>query len=383
MKITLLLLLKLFCLNCEAQNIYKFSNDIEKEINSIENKDNFQKYQIGAMKYSISNYYFKGLQTWDKQDQDERRIFENSGLNFVKCKIYNGKDYILKKSKESQIVILNEAHHHANHRTFATSLLNGLYKNGYRYLGIEALGDDLINIRKFPTTKSGFYTSEPQFGIFIKTALDLGFTLFGYEAEYGENGKYREIRQADNINRFMQKNKKGKYFIYCGYEHVYEGKHQSWGKTMAGRLSDLTDINPFTIDQTEFSEKSNPESNSPILGIINKNYPVALLKKNQNELATDIRIIHPATIYTKGRPSWMLYNGGKFYEVPILKIKNYPSLIFAYRNGEFENNGIPVDIIELQSVKDSRYLVLDKGDYDIVVKDKTYNITNKFEKTIE
>ncbi|WP_157676746.1 hypothetical protein [Chryseobacterium sp. T16E-39] len=389
MKKAFFLFIVIFSTKTFAQEQYKFSNDIENEINNDKNGNDY-KYQLGAMKYSVSNYYFKGLQTWDKLGRKRKKISKDDSLKLVKHKLVNAKDYILDQSKKNEIVILNEAHHYSSHRTFATSLLKGLYENGYRYLGLEAIGDDSINVRKFPTTQSGFYTSEPQFGSFIKTALDLGFTIFKYEAIQGENGKEREIKQADNIYKFMQENKKGKYFIYCGYGHAYEGKDPHWEKTMAGRLSDLTKINPFTIDQTEFSEKSNTELNSPLLRIIKGKYPVVLLDENNMESKgdpkepfTDIKIVHPITTSIKGRPSWMLSEGRKLYEVPKSKIKSYPSLIFAYRKGESDNKGVPADMIELQTEKDSGYLILDKGSYDIIVKDKTYTIANKFEKSIE
>ncbi|MDM1377879.1 hypothetical protein [Myroides marinus] len=85
-----------------------------------------------------------------------------------------------------------------------------MYENGYRYLGLEALIDIEINDRKFPTLESGFYTVELEFGNFIKQALDLGFIIFGYEAPQEanwdtDNWKNREIGQAQNIYRFMQK----------------------------------------------------------------------------------------------------------------------------------------------------------------------------------
>lgn len=388
-KKTFFLFVILFSTKSFAQEQYKFSNDIENDIQNDKNGDDYR-YQVGAMKYSVSNYYIKGLQTWDKLGRKRKKISKDDSLKLVKLKVEIAKNYILDQTKKEQIVILNEAHHYASHRTFATSLLKGLYENGYRYLGLEAIGDDSINVRKFPTTKSGFYTSEPQFGSFIKTALDLGFTLFKYEAVQGENGKDREIKQADNIYKFMQENKNGKYIIYCGYGHAYEGKDPYWEKTMAGRLSDLTKINPFTIDQTEFSEKSVTERNSPLLKIIKGKDPVVLLDENnkafkgsQIEPFTDIKVVHPVTTYIKDRPRWMLNENRKLYEVPKSKIKSYPSLIFAYRKGEFDNNGVPADMIELQSDKDSGYLILDKGGYDIIVKDKTYNVTNRFDSSIE
>ncbi|PWN61722.1 hypothetical protein [Chryseobacterium viscerum] len=40
------------------------------------------------------------------------------------------------------------------------------------------------------------------------------------------------------------------------------------------------------------------------------------------------------------------------------------------------------DIIEIITSKDNRFLILDKGNYDIVMKDKEYKIINRFEKTI-
>lgn len=377
-------------MHLNAQIPYKFSNQIEKEIANDESGNDSFKYQIGAMNFSISNYYLKGLETWDKLGRKANHISKQDSLRFLNYAVKNAKDYILDKSRNEQIIILNEAHHNASHRTFATSLLKGLYDNGYRYLGIEALDDDSINIRKFPTTKSGFYTSEPQFGNFIKTALDLGFILFKYEAQDGKNGKEREIEQAENIYKFMQKNRNGKFFIYCGFEHAYEGKHQSWEKTMAGRLTDLTHINPFTIDQTQFSEKSVPNLSESLIRIVDKDYPAIILDKNnivfngdKKDIYTDIKIINPITKYLRGRPNWMLLENRKYYKVPKSKIKFYPSLVFAYRKGEFLKEGVPTDIIELKNQKDSRFLILDKGNYEIIVKDKNYKVTSEFETSIK
>ena len=183
--------------------------------------------------------------------------------------------------------------------------------------------------------------------------------------------------------------KEGKYIIYCGYQHAYEGIHKSWEKTMAGRLSDLTGINPLTIDQTQFSEKSNPKYNEPLLGMINNTTPVVLKDENQviyngedKILYTDIKIVHPITKYLKGRPDWMLTGSRKLYKIPSSEIPVYPVLVLAYRKGEFEQKGIPADIIELNTSKDSRSLILDKGNYEIVIKNKEYKVINRFEKMI-
>jgi len=79
----------------------------------------------------------------------------------------------------------------------------------------------------------------------------------------------------------------------------------------------------------------------------------------------------------------MLKETRKFYKIPVSKVSTYPVMVFAYRKGEFEQKGIPADIIEINTSKDNRFLILDKGNYDIVIKDKEYKVINRFEKRIK
>lgn len=369
------------------ENPYWFTDDIKKKVADSTQSQSWRS-QMAATYYSISGQYKPALESWDMTFGRVKKLSTTDSLKFTKLNPVNAKDYILEKAVHEQIVIINEAHHNASHRNFASSLLQGLYDRGYRYLGIETLANDSLNSEKFVTLSSGYYSKEPEFGNFIYNALKIGFTLFPYEAE--GNNKEREIGEAQNIFNFMQKNKDGKYLIYCGYQHAYEGIHKSWEKTMAGRLSDLTGINPFTIDQTQFSEKSNLKYNEPLLRLVRNTVPVVLKDENQGiyngedkDLYTDIKIIHPVTQYSKGRPDWMLNKNRKFYKIPVSKVSSYPALVLAYRKGELEKEGIPADIIELNTSKDNRFLILDKGIYDIVIKDKEYKVINRFEKTIK
>ncbi|WP_426481789.1 hypothetical protein [Chryseobacterium sp. R2ACT005] len=368
-------------------NPYLFSDDIKKKVEDPAQSQSWRS-QMGATYYSISGHYKPALESWDQTFGRVKKLNTADSLKFTKLIPVNAKEYILKKADDEKIIIINEAHHNASHRTFASSLLQGLYDRGYRYIGIETLEGDSLNTVKFATLNSGYYSKEPEFGNFIYNALKIGFKLFPYEAE--GNNKEREIGEAKNIFNFMQQNKEGKYLIYCGYQHAYEGIHKSWEKTMAGRLSDLTGINPLTIDQTQFSEKSLLKYNEPLLKLVNNTVPVVLKDENQmiyngedKELYTDIKIIHPVTKYIKGRPDWMLHENRKFYKIPAAQLSTYPVMVFAYRKGEFEQKGIPADIIELNTPQDHRFLILDKGNYDIVIKDKEYNIIHRFEKRIK
>src|SRR5690606_18409918 len=114
------------------------------------------------------------------------------------------------------------------HRVFTESLLEGLYQNGYRYLGLEALAEDsLINIRKWPVINDGYYTNEPQFGNMIREALRLGFIVFGYES--GGRGKEREMGQAANIVEILKNDPNTKILIHCGFGHIVEDNHPRLG----------------------------------------------------------------------------------------------------------------------------------------------------------
>ncbi|WNI38834.1 hypothetical protein [Chryseobacterium sp. SG20098] len=382
-----LALLLLSIIGYGQENPYWFTDDIKKKVADSTQSQSWRS-QMAATYYSISGQYKPALESWDETFGRVKKLSTADSLRFTKLIPVNAKDYILDRAASEQIIIINEAHHNASHRAFASSLLQGLYDKGYRYLGLETLASDSLNITKFAALSSGYYSKEPEFGNFIYNALKIGFKLFPYEAE--GNNKEREIGEAKNIFDFMQKNKDGKYLIYCGYQHAYEGIHKSWEKTMAGRLSDLTEINPFTIDQTQFSEKSSLKFNDPLLRLVKNTVPVVLKDQNHGiyngedkELYTDIKIIHPVTKYVEGRPNWMLNKNRKFYKIPASKVSIYPALVLAYRKGEFEKQGIPADIIELKTSNDSRFLILDKGNYEIVIKDKEYKVINRFEKKIK
>ncbi|MDN4165906.1 hypothetical protein QWY31_10355 [Cytophagales bacterium LB-30] len=368
---------------------YRYSMDIES---SIEKDTVPWKFQTGANEYSFIGNYQKTRETWDRNGVGIPIITLADSLYFIGFTPVNAKDYIIEKSKKEQIIIINEAHTYPNHRTFTHSLLQGLYDNGFRYLGIEALFDTIINDRKYPIIESGYYTKETEFGNLIYAALKIGFTLFGYD-DFEHNGKEREIAQARNIANFIDRNPHEKVLIHCGHDHVIEGTpyNPTWGKAMAGRLKEFTNIDPLTISQTQFTEKSEKKYNHPFINMVNKGFPVVLIdgdgnlfngKKGENRF--DIIIIHPETHYIDKRPNWLLsLENRKKYQIEKSKINQLPILVFAYRKNEFENNGVPADIIEVIDSDSVPSLIIDRGSYEIIIKDIKYNIIDRYKITIE
>ena len=389
------ILIFLISMNLNAQTkkeIYKFKEDIS---NKLEKDTVPWRFQSAAVDYSISGAYIKALQTWDMQGAKKIALSVNDSLYFEKFKPTNAKDYIINRSKKERVIIINEAHNNSRHRVFTTSLLKDLYKNGYRYLGVEALEDTLINKRKIPNLESGsLYLHEAQYSNLIKEALDLGFTLFNYEYTYvkGKTGKDREIEQAENIAKMMALHPNDKFLIHCGYDHVNEGIPgiKSWEKAMAGRLSDRTGVNPFTIDQIQCSEKGSPEFNNPYIRIANQVKSAIMINANgeafngpEGNGVADCRIIHPVTIYKKGRPDWLYLDGRrKSYRIKTDAILEFPVLALAYRSNEFEKEGVPADIIEIDNKEQEANFVLDEGLYRIIIKNREYKTILDYQKKI-
>ena len=364
---------------------YQFSADILKEI---ESDTNAWRYQLGATALSFSGHYQQALSIWLKNGIRKPNHTKNDSLLYAKSKKLNAKDYIIERSKDEQIIIINEAHHNPMHRVFTASLLKDLYKNGYRYLGLEALTDRAINKRKFATQESGYYTKEPEFGNLIVEALQIGFKVFGYEAGPNKNGKEREIEQAKNIESFLKNNPKGKLIIHCGFSHVFENHYTVWEKAMAGRLKEYLQIDPFTIDQEIYTERGNA-TYEPLMVNLNREQVAIVLEDefgnvfrgSRQPTQTDIVIIHPKTEMLEGRPHW-LSNGKSKIRIDEKYTKKYPLLALAYRNDKLNQNGIPADIVELLDEKSPMFFYLAPGKYNIVIKDKSYTTITTYTKTV-
>lgn len=365
----------------DKEEVYRFSADIEQRLE----KDTVPwKYQIGATEYSFGGFYQRALETWDKNGGGVRPLSREDRIYLKDFRSRPAKDYILERAEKERVIIINEAHHNSRHRVFTASLLEGLYQKGYRFLGLEALDDSLLMKRTFPVLSSGYYTQESQMANLIYEAQKMGFTVFGYEADGKANGKEREIGQARNIARMMEKHPKGKFLIHCGYDHVMEGTPGSkdWEKAMAGRLKEMSGVDPFTMDQVVCTEKANRAWLNPWLALVQPQEPLVLVRADgklfngsaKND-QTDGRVLHPVTKEVKGRPDWLRMDGRrKDFLLAATEIPVYPVLILAYRKGEYEKDGVPADVMERLDAKDERPLVLAPGRYTLVLKDQSYKV---------
>ncbi len=368
---------------------YRFAEDIEA---ALRQDTTAWKYQTGAVSYSFAGDYRNALITWD--EGMNTRIYTPTGRDSAILEDHrpvNAQSYILARAVREQIIVINEAHHNPRHRVFTGSLLEGLYEKGYRYLGLEGIFDSLVNERNYAIAESGYYTREPEFGNLVREARRLGFIVFGYEAPPGINGKEREIAQARNIQRFIDANPPGKLIVHCGFDHVYEDKVAGWEKAMAGRLKEYTGVDPFTVDQVRYSERSRSDISHYFLYATQEKQSFVLVDPDSTVFngfseprQTDIAVVHPLTDYKDGRPDW-LSDGRTEYRLPAERRSSYayPVLILAYRAGEYESGGIPADLAEIGAQEDNRPLCLQKGAYTIVVLDRHYSVSDTFDIRVE
>jgi hypothetical protein len=278
-------------------------------------------------------------------------------------------EYLLKRAKDTEILILNEAHHYPMHRSFARQLLAGLWEQGYRYLGLEAL----TMVRDFqqppyPLSSLGYYCNEPTFGNFIREAIDLGFLLFPYEST--KHGKERELEQAENIAGFLAANTAGKTFIYCGYSHNAECDLPVWEKAMAGRLKELTGLNPLTIDQTSFNEITEIPGDKSVV------FVDSLSQSYAHSTCCDIFVFHPKFNITEEKYTWK--STPITNHIPVDFLPNhlvYPVLVFSFNSRKEIKNGVPFDCVEVLNETENEWICApDNQEFMLYALDKNKKI---------
>ena len=143
---------------------------------------------------------------------------------------------------------------------------------------------------------------------------------------------------------------------------------------MAGRVKEYTGINPFTINQEILTERYQPEMEDPFFRLVDTLAEASVFVNRTGELSRgapgderfDVRLFHPRTTYTAGRPAWLLLHGQRklYWSDPDTISIDYPLMIKAYRAGE-DKQAVPVDIVEWQNYSDQKALVLRPGEYTL------------------
>jgi hypothetical protein len=302
---------------------------------------------------------------------------------------------IVERARDSQIVIVNEAHHVPRHRAFIRELARRLRNEGFEYYAAEAFSPAAVRAgRGYPVRSTGFYIMEPVFGELVREVLHLGYRPVAYEpvslpplGDQTAQINAREAGQCRNlVGRIFRDHPRARALIHVGYSHAREtpqelagGGERLW---MAARLARETGIDPLTIDQTTQTERSESRLASPewraarARGWLDR--PVLLLSRGGKPLVTgeyagavDLQVFHPPTRLVRGRPDWLAGPSGRRpAEIPAeIDAKRGPILVQAFFDAEGDD-AVPADQVVLRPGEARPVLVLRPGRYRIVAQDE-------------
>ena len=347
---------------------YQFNSDVQSQLDTSEVS---WKYQMAATEYAHNGSYQKALEAraMEQPGRSFRPVSAEDSLEFVvHYRPVDALEYLANRAKDYQIVIINEAHHAAKHRNFTRKLLEQLSEQGFKHLGLETLGDEDVefNKRGYPLISSGYYSREAQFGNMIRAALEIGFQVFPYEYTGEGSGDPRERGQAERIKAYLEKYPGEKVIIHCGYAHVNKGRYPPWGKAMAGRVMELTGLEPLTINQEKYSEQF---SKAYLNGVRKLDLPfkkpIVFVDQGGNSYGrsenVDVYVWHENTTFTQGRPDWIF--DGEFKPVEIRWEDDLGEVLVQASKKVESQDAVPIDMVCVANGSNSVYLSLPAGSF--------------------
>jgi len=373
---TLILVLFLVLSACQADQTFK---EINFKLDPYEMNNTINFYLQGskdggtwARRYAHVAEHEKAILAADITREAEEGLSADSLTSFHSQ--YTSRDaqaYILEKASDHKIILFSEAHYFPRHFNFFKSCLRDLHKLGYKYIALEALSKDAGVLNDPSDLAKIRMTTDPEYVKMMREGLSLGYTLFGYDQG---SGTEREMEGAKNIQAFL-KGKEGKALVLCGYDHIKEGPTGTyWDYALAGRLKEYMLIEPLTINQHMFIERSERPLESPLYQTNGPENSVVFLddqgesyKDPDNPYWYDMILFHPRTTYENGKARWFVEGLEKVkIDLNDLELEG-PLKVLAYFIDDNIDRSTPIDITEVKTHSEDAYLFLPKGEFKIIV----------------
>jgi hypothetical protein len=330
---------------------------------------------------SLTNVYSRKCDD-SSNPQDERKSAcktvevlsrpKDLAMLFSNYQSVNATTYIAEQAEKYDAVLINEAHYAGQHRAFTSSLLQSLWKKGFRYLAIETLdiGDTLTQSRNYPSRSTGYYSKELAYADLVRNALILGYKLVSYDV--GERDvNTRDSLQALNIyNKTFKRDANAKVLVHAGYSHIAEeGDKKFW--PMGFCLKQLLNRDVFTIDQVAMVGYEEPSKRHPYYQhaldetkltepLVFKNSIGESLVDPVQALSVDCQVYHPEVTYTEGHPGFLLGPDKNLYALPE-EISAYRGHLLQINLTSEDETAIPVERVIITG-GDTRVL-LKRGKY--------------------
>lgn len=282
---------------------------------------------------------------------------------------------IVRRARDTSIVILNEAHHSPRDRAFALQVARALKPLGYSILAAETFDNEpaepghtsmVEKLRNdgFVRISTGYYTRDPVFAGFVREALALGYRPVGYEETSKQRPKEggiaaREKAEAENLAAVLAAQPKAKTLVYVGFSHVAEApleSHRGKIEWMATRLKRLTGIDPLTIDQTTLTDLAPRARAAYTVAAARIGNRPGIFFDGNNPLilgtyagAVDLQIVHPSRAYRYGRPVWLTELAGKPLAIPKDLVPTSGHRLIQVFPANAPQDAVPLDQVLVQS----------------------------------
>jgi hypothetical protein len=167
----------------------------------------------------------------------------------------------------SPVVMANEAHNGLTRcirtRDVGVRIIDAAHRAGVRRLAMEALhwpADGSSGPIRAVPPQSGGYLAQPDMRSLITRALELGWSLWAYEAVIGpgqdeaelhspEFTNWREREQAANLCRLLGAGSADPLLVWSGNGHACKEASSEW-VPMGHHFAAMSGIEHFVIDQT-------------------------------------------------------------------------------------------------------------------------------------
>jgi hypothetical protein len=368
-------------------------NYIEPLIKAIENNQRGNNNELLATYYSFIGDYKNALEFKPKQIRKQENFLDTGYIsNF---NIMPATDVVKLIPDTCRVVMINEDHINPYSRIFMAKLLKPLFDKGFTCFASETLVPN-YNDKSYTELKqgTGFYLSEPNYGNLLRLAFDIGYKIYSYEKDllfdtkYGiKESEFRDFIQAKNIKKILESNPKAKIIVFAGHGHILK-KNSNGTKLMAQFFSELTNINPFCVEQTGMTEASDIKYENVYYSFIEDKFKFdeSIILKSKDSLfvvprlkgIVDVQVFHPRTIYDSNNYAKWLLKKGEIRQKFSFKDNKFKGTIFQiFDTEEYENrtskDAIPVINLPLNGDNEIE-IYLKPQKYTVLVFDRYRNL---------
>lgn len=282
-----------------------------------------------------------------------------------------------------RIVMIMEDHFSSKHREFVGATLSAFKDAGFTHYAVEAIGrfDTSLAQRGYPTSRTGFYTSDPQFGNALRRALELNLTTLGYDFR-ASTPAGREEFAATELARLFRNDTETKLLVHAGHAHVLKHETEYGEHWLASRLWDKTGIEPFTIWQWSSNHDAHDYEaivrvlkargvrfDEPLLLMPPPSIGCGLQDAPYGLARVDAMVLHPPDQSVAPAKRTVLFPDAMQQVAGRWTATKWPVVVSAYRHGE-PINAIPLDQVMLrQDEADFVLWIPDGVEYEIRVFD--------------